>query len=94
MDVLRVIRKAKERGCFLEINAHPERLDLTDTYCQMAKQEGVLLAINTDAHSTVELENIRFGINQARRGWLEKSDVVNSRSLQEIGKLLTGTIRV
>ncbi|MBI4001126.1 MAG: DNA polymerase/3'-5' exonuclease PolX [Nitrospira defluvii] len=93
VDMLRVIRKARERGCFLEVNAHPERLDLTDTYCQMAKEEGVLLAINTDAHSTVDFENLRFGIGQARRGWLEKSDVVNSRSLQEIGKLLKGTMQ-
>ncbi|MEK6802835.1 MAG: DNA polymerase/3'-5' exonuclease PolX [Nitrospirota bacterium] len=93
VDMLRVIRKARERGCFLEVNAHPERLDLTDTYCQMAKEEGVLLAINTDAHSTLDLENIRFGIGQARRGWLEKADVVNSRPLQEVRTLLKRTMQ-
>lgn len=92
VDMLRVIRKARERGCFLEVNAHPERLDLTDIYCQMAKEEGVLLAVNTDAHSTLDLENIRFGIGQARRGWLEKSDVVNSRPLQEVRTFLKRTM--
>lgn len=92
VDMLRVIRKAKERGCFLEVNAHPERLDLTDTYCQMAKEERVLLAVNTDAHSTLDLENIRFGVGQARRGWLEKSDVVNTRPVKEVLKLLKRTM--
>ncbi|MCK7471197.1 MAG: hypothetical protein MZU95_10770 [Desulfomicrobium escambiense] len=51
VDLAAVIRKAKERGCFLELNANPQRLDLTDIGCQMAKEAGVLVAINTDAHS-------------------------------------------
>ena len=92
VDLPRIIRKARERRCFLEVNAHPERLDLTDTYCQMAKEEGVLLAVNTDAHSTLDLENVRFGIGQARRGWLEKADVVNTRSLTDLRKLLKPTM--
>ena len=92
VDMLRIIRKARERRCFLEINAHPERLDLTDIHCRMAKEEGVLLAVNTDAHSMLDLENARFGVGQARRGWLEKSDVLNTRSYAELRKLLKPTM--
>jgi DNA polymerase (family 10) len=92
VDMSRIIRKARERRCFLEVNAHPERLDLTDIHCQMAREEGVLLAINTDAHSTLELENARFGIGQARRGWLEKADVVNTRSFLQLKRLLKPTM--
>ena len=69
--MLRIIRKARERGCFLEVNAHPERLDLTDIHCRMAREEGVLLAVNSDAHSTADLENGRYGIAQARRAGFE-----------------------
>ena len=92
VDMLGIIRKARERRCFLEINAHPERLDLTDIHCRMAKEEGVLLAVNTDAHSMLDLENARFGVGQARRGWLEKSDVLNTRSYAELRKLLKPTM--
>ena len=92
VDMLRIIRKARERRCFLEINAHPERLDLTDIHCRMAKEEGVLLAVNTDAHSMLDLENARFGVGQARRGWLEKADVLNTRPYAELRKLLKPTM--
>ena len=92
VDMLGIIRKARERRCFLEINAHPERLDLTDIHCRMAKDEGVLLAVNTDAHSMLDLENARFGVGQARRGWLEKTDVLNTRPYAELRKLLKPTM--
>jgi DNA polymerase (family X) len=92
VDMLRIIREAKQRGCFLELNAHPERLDLLDTYCQMAKQEGVLVSINSDAHSTLDFANLRYGIGQARRGWLEKDDVLNTRPLAELLALLKRTM--
>jgi DNA polymerase (family 10) len=92
VDMLRIIRKARERRCFLEINAHPERLDLTDIHCRMAKEEGVLLAVNTDAHSMLDLENARFGVGQARRGWLDKTDVLNTRPYAELRKLLKPTM--
>ncbi len=84
VDMLKIIRKARSRNVALEVNAHPERLDLLDTYCQMAKQEGVLVSINSDAHSTFEFGMLRFGVGQARRGWLEKHDVLNTRSLEEL----------
>jgi len=81
VDMLKIVRKARARGIALELNAHPERLDLTDVHCRMAKEEGVLVAIDSDAHSVHEFDNLRFGIGQARRGWLEKTDVLNTRPL-------------
>ena len=92
VDMAAVVQKAKERGCFLELNANPQRLDLTETYCQMAKEAGVLVAINTDAHSVDEFGQLRFGIGQARRGWLEKKDVLNARPLNDLLKLLQRTM--
>jgi DNA polymerase (family 10) len=88
VDMTRIIRMAKTRRVALEVNAHPQRLDLLDTYCQMAKEERVLVAINSDAHSTLQFDGLRFGVGQARRGWLEKSDVLNTRSLGELRDLL------
>ena len=92
VDMLKIIRKARERGCFLELNAHPERLDLLDIHCQMAKEEGVLIAISSDAHSTQDFDNLYYGVGQARRGWLEKKDVLNTRSLKELRVLLKKTM--
>lgn len=88
VDMPRVIRKAHAAGCHLELNAHPERLDLLDNYCRMAREEGVLVSVNSDAHSVHEFDNLRFGVGQARRGWLEKKDVLNTRTLKEVRKLL------
>jgi len=88
IDLEKVLKKAKESGCFLELNAHPERLDLSDRYCRMAKEAGVKLAVSTDAHSTADLDFLRFGVDQARRGWLEPGDVINTRSLKDLKKLL------
>ncbi len=92
VDMPRIIRHARQRGCFLEVNAHPERLDLLDTYCQMAKTEEVLVSINSDAHSILDFDNLRYGIGQARRGWLEKNDVLNTRPLKSLRKLLKQTM--
>jgi len=83
-----LVRKARARGIALELNAHPDRLDLTDTHCRMAKEEGVLVAISSDAHTTLDLENLRFGVGQARRGWLEKADVLNTRPLAELRRII------
>jgi DNA polymerase (family 10) len=68
----------------LELNAQPSRLDLTDTYCMMAKSEGVLISINSDAHSIFDFEDLRLGIGQARRGWLEKKDVLNALPIDQL----------
>jgi DNA polymerase (family X) len=92
IDMPRIIRKARERGCFLELNAHPERLDLLDTHCQMAREEGVRVAISSDAHRVQDFDNLRFGVAQARRGWLEPDDVLNTRALAELLPLLRATL--
>jgi DNA polymerase (family 10) len=88
VDMERLMEGAKERRCFLELNAHPDRLDLTDIHCKRAKEMGIKIALATDAHSIGDLDFMRFGANQARRGWLEPEDVLNTRSLKELKKLL------
>lgn len=88
IDIARVIEHAKQRGCFLELNANPMRLDLNGVHCQMAKKAGVLISIDVDGHHVRDLSNLTFGIGQARRGWLEKKDVLNTRPLKELLKLL------
>lgn len=87
-DMQRIVRHARERGCFIELNAQPNRLDLSDSDCMLAKAEGVLVSVNSDAHSVLELDDLRFGIGQARRGWLEKGDVLNTRPLALLKALL------
>jgi DNA polymerase (family X) len=84
LDVERVIRHAKQCGCALELDAQPARLDLNDSYCMMARDEGALIAIDSDAHSVLDFDDIRFGIGQARRGWLEKHNVLNARTLAQL----------
>ncbi len=92
VDLLRVIRHARQRGCVLEVNADPARLDLVDTDCRQAKEEGVMVSINSDAHTVLDFGNLRYGVGQARRGWLEKHDVLNTRSLHELRRLLKRTM--
>lgn len=92
VDLPRVIRHARQRGCFLEVNANPARLDLVDTDCQQAREEGVMVSINSDAHTVLDFGNLRYGVGQARRGWLEKHDVLNTRSLHELRRLLKRTM--
>jgi DNA polymerase (family 10) len=87
-DMERIMMAAYERGCHLELNAQPDRLDLTDVHAHAAKSMGVKLAISTDAHSTAGLAYMHYGIDQARRGWLEANDVINTRSLPELKKLI------
>ena len=88
IDLERVLTAARERGRILEVNAHPDRLDLDDQGCRMAKEAGVRVAISTDAHRVSDLDFMRFGIDQARRGWLERDDVVNTRRLADLRRLL------
>jgi len=92
VDMQRIIRAAKGRGCFLELNAHPDRLDLSDIHCRMAKAEGVLVSINTDAHRVGDFANLGFGVWQARRGWMEKNDILNARPLSAVRMLLKSTM--
>jgi len=88
IDMLAVMRKAKRRGVALELNAHPDRLDLNDVHCRMAKDEGVLVAIGSDAHGVDGFDVLRYGVGQARRGWLEKEDIRNARPLVELRRCL------
>jgi len=87
-DIERVLKAARERGCMIEINAQPDRLDLPDIHCKTGKEIGVKFAISTDAHRISDLDLMRFGVSQARRGWLEPQDVVNTRSWPELQELL------
>ncbi len=88
LDMERVMEAALERGCYLELNGHPDRLDLKDVQCRMAKDVGLKLAISTDAHAASNLQHMRFGVDQGRRGWLEPEDVLNTRPWQELERLL------
>jgi DNA polymerase (family 10) len=88
VDLERLIEGARERGCVLELNAHPDRLDLSDEACKLAHDMGAKLAISTDAHYVSGLEFMRFGIGQARRGWLSADDVVNTQPLESLRKTL------
>ena len=88
LDLEKVMRAAKDRGVAIELNSHPDRLDLDDVHCQTAKEMGLKVAVSTDAHRVDDLLHMRFGIGQARRGWLEPADVLNTRSWKELRKLL------
>ena len=92
IDMQRVVRAAKKRGCYLELDSQPDRLDLTDVHCQMARDEGVLVAVDSDAHSAFGFAHLRFGIGQARRGWLTADDVLNTRTLAKLRPLLKRTM--
>jgi len=88
LDIEKIIRVAKISKTILEINAHPNRLDLKDEYARMAKEAGVKLVINSDAHSADHLHYLEFGIAQARRGWVEKKDVINAWPEEKMLKML------
>lgn len=84
LDMEAIMDKAVENGIIMEINANPERLDLDDQHCKMAKEKGVMISISTDAHSIGELQNLKYGVYQARRGWLEAENVVNTLGVEEL----------
>jgi DNA polymerase (family 10) len=91
VDLDRVIEAARERRRFLELDARPERLDLSDVHCRLAKQHGVAVAISSGATTAAELEFMSFGVDQARRGWLERADVLNTSPLAELRRLSAHT---
>lgn len=88
VDLERLMHAATENGCFMEVNAYPARLDLTDDACRMAREIGLRVAISTDAHSAANLDYMRFGVDQARRGWLSAEDILNTRPLKALRRLL------
>ena len=84
IDLGRVMEAAVDRGCVLELNAQPERLDLSDVHCRRAKELGLPLVIGADAHAADGLDVLHYGVDQARRGWLEAGDVLNTKPWDEI----------
>ncbi len=88
VDMEKIIKSAADTGTYLEINSYPERLDLSDIHARRAKEEGVLIAINTDSHAAIQLDMIKYGVATARRGWLEKKNVINTNPLAKLLKLL------
>ena len=88
LDVEAVLEAAAELSVAVELNANPRRLDLKDVHVQRAKELGVPVVISTDAHYVSELDHMRFGVDQARRGWLEKNDVLNTRTAKQMQKWL------
>jgi len=86
IDFDKILRVAKETGTILEINSFPERLDLNDQNIRRAKEARVKMIINTDSHHKDQLRFIEFGIAQARRGWAEKEDIINTQSLERLLK--------
>ncbi|HMI21389.1 MAG TPA: DNA polymerase/3'-5' exonuclease PolX [Gaiellaceae bacterium] len=87
VKVERVVEKAVETGTFLEINSQPNRLDLRDMHARLAGEAGVTVAVNTDAHQLSALQHIEMGVAQARRAWLTREQVLNTRSWPQIKKL-------
>jgi DNA polymerase (family 10) len=88
IDLQTVYETASEQGVLLEINAFPTRLDLSDIHARAAKAHGVLLGIGTDTHDVSHLRYMELGVATARRGWLEKKDVINTRSCKDLRELL------
>jgi len=86
VDFDKILRAAKQFGVILEINSYPERLDLNDQNIRRAKEAGVKMVINTDAHHRDQLRFIEFGVAQARRGWVEKRDIINTQPLEKLLK--------
>ena len=84
LDLERIIDFAASRGKVIELNANPHRLDLDWRHCKYAKRQGARIAINPDAHHVDGLEDIRYGVNIARKGWLEAQDIINCMGLGEM----------
>jgi DNA polymerase (family X) len=88
VDMLQVIDAAAGAGTIIEINAHPQRLDLDWRLCQYAREKKVMVSINPDAHSAEGLQDVAFGVNTARKGWLTRADVLNTMELSDITRFL------
>jgi DNA polymerase (family 10) len=88
IDLEDVFHAAKENDVAVELNAQPDRLDLNDLHVFRAREIGVKIAINTDAHNTEQLRFMAYGIDQARRGWLEKCHVLNAMTLSQLHQWL------
>jgi DNA polymerase (family 10) len=87
-DMDAVLKEAARRKVAMELNAYPDRLDLSDRHLKQAKQHGVKIVINTDSHHTSHMEKIRFGVLQARRAWLTSDDVLNTMSVEKFAQAM------
>jgi DNA polymerase (family 10) len=87
-DLDAVLKAAAKHKVAMELNAYPDRLDLSDVHLRLARQHGVKIVINTDSHHTSHLEKIRYGVTQARRAWLTKEDVLNSLPPQKFAQAM------
>jgi DNA polymerase (family 10) len=87
VDVERVIEGALETGTFLEINGQPDRLDLRDVHARAAKEAGVKLVVSSDGHEVRAQSYVELAVAQARRGWLTKADLANTRTWKQLEKL-------
>ncbi len=90
VDLEKVFDAAKRMGVCLELNCYPERLDLRDVHCRAAKEARVMVAIGTDSHNVKHLDNLKYGVITARRGWLEDENILNTRAPKEILKIMHG----
>ena len=88
LDMEQIFDKARETDTYLEINSFPDRLDLNDLHVKQGKEKKVKFVINTDSHNISHMNFIRFGVAVARRGWLEKKDILNTYTLRELDKVL------
>lgn len=88
LDMDKIFKKAYETNTLMEINSFPDRLDLNDIHTKIAKDRKIKMVINTDAHNLGQLDFMKYGVATARRGWLEKKNVLNTKSLREIKKFL------
>jgi len=87
IDMEKIFEKARETNTYLEINAFPDRLDLNDHYTKLAKEQKVKFVIGTDAHTINHMDFMKYGVATARRGWLEKKDILNTHTLKEVEKI-------
>src|SRR3989344_9331533 len=88
IDFDKILTVAKETGAILEINANPYRLDLNDKNIRKAKEMGVKMIINSDAHQPEQMRFVEYGVSQARRGWTEKKDIINCQPLEKMLKII------
>ena len=87
-DLEKILDAAAQKGVVMELNAYPDRLDLCDRHLRMARERGVKIVINTDAHHTTHFEMLKYGVWQARRAWLSPNDVINTLPAEKLTKLL------
>src|SRR5207244_3624454 len=87
VDVERIVEAALENGTMLEINGNPNRRDLSEQHARLAAEAGVMICVNTDAHRVATLANMTYGIATARRAWLRKGQIANTRSWGEFQKV-------